>query len=111
MAHKVHVQLTDDIDGGEATQTVPFSLDGVAYEIDLSDENAGELRDGLAQFVSAGRRIGAGSSRSPVDREKAGVIRAWARANGYRIANRGRISARVTAAFAAAEAALAPRKN
>ncbi|MFD8493105.1 Lsr2 family protein [Amycolatopsis sp. NPDC059657] len=111
MAQKVFVQLADDIDGGEADQTVLFGLDGVEYEIDLSDANASELRDGLAQFVSAGRRVGGRKLRAVSDtsrsmttaeRERSQAIRAWAVANGYRIADRGRISARVTAAFAAA---------
>ena len=40
MAQKVQVLLVDDLDGGEADETVAFSLDGVAYEIDLSTNNA-----------------------------------------------------------------------
>ena len=45
MAQKVQVLLVDDIDGSEATETVSFGLDGVAYEIDLSSGNAGQLRN------------------------------------------------------------------
>ena len=37
MARKVQVILTDDVDGSEAAETVNFGLDGVTYEIDLSD--------------------------------------------------------------------------
>ena len=44
MAEKIQVLLVDDIDGGEATETVNFGLDGVAYEIDLSSDNAKKLR-------------------------------------------------------------------
>ena len=40
MAQKVQVLLVDDLDGGEATETVAFSLDGTTYEIDLSSDNA-----------------------------------------------------------------------
>ncbi len=36
MAKKVVVQLVDDIDGGAASETVVFALDGTTYEIDLS---------------------------------------------------------------------------
>ena len=39
MAQKVQVTLEDDIDGGEAAETIVFGLDGVNYEIDLSQEN------------------------------------------------------------------------
>jgi hypothetical protein len=39
MAKTTIVQLTDDLDGGKADTTVSFGLDGVNYEIDLSEEN------------------------------------------------------------------------
>ncbi|GAA4547304.1 histone-like nucleoid-structuring protein Lsr2 [Amycolatopsis samaneae] len=129
MAQKVLVQLTDDIDGSEAQQTVPFGLDGVSYEIDLSDDNADDLRDALAQYVSAARRVGgrkvrlaAGQSATatgaaPVDRERSRAIRAWALENGYAVSDRGRIPTEVVEAFDSAEAAPqkaeaeAPRKR
>jgi hypothetical protein len=59
MAQKVRIVLEDDIDGSEATQTVSFGLDGTSYEIDLSEQNARALRDGLALYVGHGRRVGA----------------------------------------------------
>ena len=40
MAQKVQVVLIDDLDGGDATETVTFGLDGATYEIDLSEQNA-----------------------------------------------------------------------
>jgi len=58
VAQKVLVEILDDIDGSTAAQTVQFGLDGVTYEIDLSDENATALRDELARYIGAGRRIG-----------------------------------------------------
>ncbi|MCU1383896.1 MAG: Lsr2-like protein, partial [Acidobacteria bacterium] len=45
MAQKHIVQLIDDLDGGEAAETVTFSIDGTAYQIDLSTRNASKLRD------------------------------------------------------------------
>ncbi|HRA46360.1 MAG TPA: Lsr2 family protein, partial [Phycicoccus sp.] len=45
MAKKVTISLVDDIDKSDAAETVSFSLDGVNYEIDLSSDNAGKLRD------------------------------------------------------------------
>src|SRR4051794_6191129 len=44
MAQRVNVVLVDDIDGSDAAETVTFGLDGVQYEIDLSDGHADELR-------------------------------------------------------------------
>jgi hypothetical protein len=79
-----------DIDGGEDTETVPSSLDGVDYEIDLSDDNAEGLRTELADYVKAGRRTGgrkvraaSGQPTGPDERERNRAIRAWAQANGY----------------------------
>lgn len=119
MAQRVQVQMVDDLDGSEASQTVPFSLDGVTYEIDLSEENASALRDELARYVSAARRIGgrkvrlatgqslSGPSGSGTDRERNRQIREWAQANGYEVAERGRLSSEIIAGFEADQAAAA----
>ncbi len=107
MAQKVQVLLVDDIDEGKADETVQFGLDGVSYEIDLSSKNATKLRDALAGYVGAARRVGAragrrrGRSRS-ADNGSASEVREWARANGYQVSDRGRVSAEVTEAFRAA---------
>jgi hypothetical protein len=117
MAQKVLVEMVDDIDGGAANQTVPFSLDGVTYEIDLSNDNAAALRDELARYLAAGRRIGgrkvrlaAGQSARPAqsgtaatDRERSRQIRAWANDNGYTVSERGRLSSEIVNAFEANE--------
>ena len=47
MARKTYVELIDDLTGEKAEETVSFALDGVAYEIDLSEENAAKLREEL----------------------------------------------------------------
>ncbi|GAA4563296.1 Lsr2 family protein [Micromonospora coerulea] len=112
MARKVITVLTDDLDGGKADRTVEFSLDGVAYTIDVSDENAGVLRKALDPYISAGRRIGrgpveatrparrAGRPAAPgMDREQNRAIREWAAKNGYEISERGRIPVSVVEAY------------
>jgi len=58
MAQRVQIVLEDDLDGGVAAETVTFGLDGVNYEIDLSDKNAGKLRDELATWIGHARRSG-----------------------------------------------------
>ena len=60
MAKQIIHKLVDDIDGGDADETVKFSLDGVQYEIDLSKKNAGKLRDLFAPYLEAGSRVGRG---------------------------------------------------
>ncbi|WP_329050742.1 Lsr2 family protein [Amycolatopsis sp. NBC_01488] len=125
MAQKVLVEILDDIDGSTAAQTVQFGLDGVTYEIDLSDGNASALRDELARYIAAGRRVGGRKVRvatgqstttSTTDRERNQQIRAWANANGYEVSERGRLSSEVIAAYEQAqvtepEAPAAPRKR
>lgn len=98
MARKVQIILIDDLDGDKAEETISFALDGSSYEIDLSSANAARLRDSLAPFVEAARRVPArgrrtarGASRPALSRERSAEIRAWARAQGKEINERGRI--------------------
>jgi len=65
MAKTVIVKLSDDLDGGDADETVRFSLDGRSYEIDLSVANAAKLRDALKPYIDKGRASDGGNrSRS-----------------------------------------------
>jgi hypothetical protein len=103
VAQKTQVILLDDLDGGAADETVTFSLDGVTYEIDLNAANAAALRDSLAPYVGNGRRV-SGRSSGGRGRKRGGdnrtaEIRAWARANGHKVNERGRIPAGVVAAW------------
>jgi hypothetical protein len=118
MAQQVNVKLVDDLDGSDAAATVSFGLDGRAYEIDLSDDNAAKLRDSLASFVAGARKSGGSSATSSrpraqkmtanagppqrLDRDQTAAIRAWARHNGHAVSDRGRISKAVVEAFQAA---------
>lgn len=116
MATETTIILVDDIDGSEAAETVRFGLDGRDYEIDLSEINAKELRGSLAGFIESGRRYkpttkqrrsvptrpGKTSSVSApalTDKEQSLAIRDWGRANGFAIADRGRLPARVVQAY------------
>jgi len=125
--------LTDDYDDVELKpgqgQTVTFSLQGQAYEIDLSDKNLKKLQGELAGWIDKARpaatvrpgsrargvgrpsdrggaaRGGAGS-RSAASRSAAAgesqAIREWARSNGHQVSERGRISSGIRAAYAQA---------
>jgi hypothetical protein len=108
MAQRVQVLLIDDVDGSEGAETVSFSLDGVNYEIDLSQKNAAKLRNEFATWVGNARRVGRGqagsgrSSRRSRSSSDTVAIRAWAKENGYKVSERGRISREVMEAYAAA---------
>jgi hypothetical protein len=99
MARKIQVVLEDDLSGGPADETITFALDGVSYEIDLSDANAAQLRDALRPYVAAARRSGGrarrGSGATGGAGGEAAKIRAWAEANGIAVSARGRIPADV----------------
>jgi nucleoid-associated protein Lsr2 len=107
VAQKTVVELVDDLDGGEADETVTFAIDGVDFMIDLSTENANRLRETLAEFVGNARRT---DSRRPArtnGRRSEGkpdsqAIREWARSQGENVAERGRISHDLLVRFQAA---------
>lgn len=112
MARRIVHQLVDDIDGtllevGEG-ETVHFSLNGVAYEVDLTNSHAEELREALAPYIKAGRRASAGAARSAAPRRRAArdsevsEIREWAKTQGLKVSERGRIAADVMEAYRAA---------
>jgi Lsr2 len=65
MAKTVIVKLTDDIDGGDADETVHFSLDGRSYEIDVNSANAVRVRAAFAPFIEKGRSSSGGRVRVP----------------------------------------------
>jgi hypothetical protein len=65
MAKTVIVKLTDDIDGGDAEETVHFSLDGKSYEIDVNRANAARVSAAIKPFIEKGRLGGsAGRQRA-----------------------------------------------
>ncbi|HEX6756808.1 MAG TPA: Lsr2 family protein [Propionibacteriaceae bacterium] len=103
MATKVLTTLQDDIDGSEATQTIRFALDGIEYEIDVSDRNANRLRNSLKDFIAHGRKVGGRrgklASSGQVDTK---AVRKWAEANGIEVSTRGRIPTDVVERYRAA---------
>ncbi|GAA2517161.1 histone-like nucleoid-structuring protein Lsr2 [Rarobacter incanus] len=106
MAQRVQVVLEDDIDGGPATGSVSFALDGTAYEIDLNDENAARLRDSIAVWIRHARRVGRVNKGQAVKRagrvegrNNTSDMRTWLIDNGYQVSARGRISAEMQQAY------------
>ena len=103
MARETITKLIDDLDGGEAQETVKFGLDGYAYEIDLSTKNATKLRNALAPYLESGtkisgriggalaRNVGRARGGAVAEREQNKAIRTWARRRGMPVAPRGRI--------------------
>jgi hypothetical protein len=109
MAQKVQTLFVDDLDGSEAEGTVRFGLDGTEYEIDLNAKNARQLRDALARYVAAGRRVRASTRQPARSGRKAQPnalntteVREWAKAQGIDVKDRGRVPAELVVKFKAA---------
>lgn len=119
MATQTFTQLIDDLDGTviDEGETIRFALDGTAYEIDLTTENAAALRAAIAPFREAARRDGAyrqNSAPKSVKRDRSGesaglaerrAAREWAVANGYTVNDRGRLTSTILDAYRAAQVA------
>jgi|SRR5215207_10512743 len=116
MAKKTIVELTDDLDGSPADETMRLALDGGEFEIDLNKAHANELRAVLQPYVKAARRVngrqdgrrrGGTAGRTPTarDREQVKAIRDWARQAGMKVSERGRIPADIEKAYTQAHQA------
>jgi len=57
MAQTTIIQLTDDLDGSPAEETIAFNFEGRAYEIDLNKKNAQALRKAMAQYLEHARSV------------------------------------------------------
>lgn len=117
MAKETVTRLIDDIDGTDAVSTIQFTWSAVAYEIDLSEKNRREFEQALAKYVAAAHRVSGSARRLPASKaltRKADSapklnleeLRAWAKDNGHKVADRGRIPAAVVEAFHAAKSAI-----
>ncbi len=104
MAQKTVVTVVCDLphDGEiEGNETVSFSFDGSAYEIDVCSAHAKELHDLFSGYTSHARRVSSvarrrsGKSRTGPGRERSSEIRAWARERGEKVSERGRIPASI----------------
>jgi Lsr2 len=100
MSRSVSVIITDDLDGSKNAKTVSFGLDGVTYEIDLGTKNRARLQRALAPFTEAGRHVPGRSRRQRGGRPDGSsanrtAVRAWAKAAGLKVSDRGRISSEI----------------
>jgi hypothetical protein len=76
MVMQIIEEITDDVDGGPATTSKRFTVDGVTYLIDLNDANTAKF-DAQMQFwidrarlASAESRAGNPSARPPARPKK-----------------------------------------
>ncbi|GAA4071604.1 Lsr2 family protein [Streptomyces hundungensis] len=106
MAQKIVTIIYDDLTGEKSSEaaTHQITIDGVAYEIDLSPDNYDKLMEAVNPFLQAGRRVRGGRGKSVPTRQAGGnsdtaAVRAWAKEKGYDVNDRGRVSAEIREAY------------
>ena len=118
------IVVIDDLTGESDAETRSLTIDGVDYEIDLTDASMQRLKNSIREFLevarvasprSASRSAGLAAPRSlkrgtPVRKAQvlpspSSTIRAWASANNVDCPTRGRIPASVIEAY---ERSMAP---
>jgi hypothetical protein len=120
MADIVTRQRVDDLDPSitEGVERYRFSWGGHDLEIDLGPKSAKKLQDAMDLYVPKARRVEVDTTPDPVpksvrrrqavspsggeSKEQLQAMRVWARDAGLEVSDRGRISAKIREAFAAA---------
>lgn len=108
--------IESDISGKAGATTVSFGLKDTWYEIDLTTDEAKELEQALADYLSKSRKA---SRREASPRfvpettpQERAEIRRWAWANGYEdLSERGQIPTAIYHAYQQAHTAAAPKKK
>ena len=105
MGRRVIEQITDDLTGepldAEDAVTIEFSVGNKSYSLDLSKKHAEEFHKALEKYTSVAAKVGGrAAAKAPRGRKTdLAAVRAWAEANGYKVAARGRISAEIQEAY------------
>lgn len=111
--------LVDDVTGEESATTRFFSIGEDQYEIDLVDSTYEDLLKAMAGFIESARKVTRGkkapkahpmptpaaarSHKTSSGRaEQLSAIRAWARSQGMRVSDRGRLPEDIVDAFESA---------
>ncbi len=125
MARTTKTIYTCDLhEGDEVTEDVAevsFAFDGSSYQIDLCPDHRGEMEEALAGYVGSARRASRSGTSAPrrttraatsggsggrasggSDRDEVQRIREWARENGHKVSERGRLSSSLLEAYRAA---------
>jgi hypothetical protein len=110
MAKQTTVTITDDLDGSANAKEVSFSLNGKTWVIDLSAKNRAALEKALKPYIAKATEQGPRNRRGKVTRTSSrsksrtdlAALREWAKNNGHKVSDRGRISADVQKAYDAA---------
>ncbi|WP_280383646.1 histone-like nucleoid-structuring protein Lsr2 [Nocardia wallacei] len=110
MARKIHtvVEITDDLTGEVCSNatTVPFSVRGIAYEVDLGPDSEREMDEAFAPFIRKARRVTKKKAAKSARRTRSSesqLIRKWAQDSGHPVPARGRVPEDIVTAYRAAQ--------
>jgi len=106
MAKTTITVITDDLDGSADAQTYSFAWQGIAYTIDLSNQNFKAFDELLQPYLKVATKVSrperTSTPRSGRDsRVSLADVRAWANENGFQIPEGGPVTADVLSAFGA----------
>jgi len=90
--------LTGELLDEQTAQSVRFAVEGVSYQMDLSEANAKKFYESIKKYTDVADRV-AGSqpvarrttSSTRTDKQTLQDARAWLRENGHEVSDRGRI--------------------
>lgn len=106
MARTFVAVIKDDLTGGVIeegqAETIEFAVNGKAYAIDLGKKNAADFHKALEKYIAVSAKVAAparGRKAPARGKEDLAAIRGWATQNGHTVAARGRISAKIKAAY------------
>src|SRR5262249_60770946 len=107
VAQKLSVTYACDYDEREIPQGQHrlrrFSIDGRDYEIDLCLSHSDRFDEAVSSYVSHARRASArpmrAKRRTAAHRRHSAQVRAWAKANGLTVSERGRIPTEVVSRY------------
>jgi hypothetical protein len=114
MASVTSTYMTDDHGSEGDVSTVQIARDNTSYEIDLGSASQVRLRETLTKYLDAATEVKTkpvtrrGKKSAPVasarpNKAQTQAIREWAKANGHKVSDRGRIPAAAQEAFPAAD--------
>lgn len=108
MAQKVQIIMTCDLDEEvvEAETTTHFGFEGLNYSFELCSGHLEAMRELMEPYIAGARRENGAGRRtrqvpSATPKEDLAAIRQWAKENGYKVSERGRIAQYVKDAYAA----------
>ena len=107
VAQKLSVTYACDFDEREIPQGQHrlrrFSIDGRDYEIDLCLRHSERFDEAVSSFATHARKASARpvrtKRRTAAHRKHSAQVRAWARANGFALSERGRIPSDVVSRY------------